>query len=95
MRKNIGSPLLVRAAERKALYLAVAGLLTALTALLPALLATLAWPVLAALLLAGLLLPTPALLLVALRGVLPWIVRHWTFSSHIGGFGFGPPRADR
>jgi hypothetical protein len=63
--------------------------LAALSTLLPAL----AGLVLTALLLlAGLRLPTAALLwvalvllLVATRFVLAWIVRHWTFSSHFEG----------
>ena len=69
-------------------------------ATLPALLASLAWLILAALLLlTGFLLPAAALLsaatllwvalallLVALRVVLAWIVRHCTFSSHFEEF---------
>jgi hypothetical protein len=71
-------------------------LLAAMLAALAALLTTLAGPVLPALLLlAGFLLPAAllaatallrvalALLLIALRILLPWIVRHWTFSGHL------------
>jgi hypothetical protein len=72
--------------------------LTTLAAL-STLLSALSGLVLAALLLAGLLLPTAALLwialillLVATRFVLAWIVRHGTFSSHFEGFAKGASR---
>jgi len=70
--------------------------LTTLAAL-STLLSSLARPVLTALLLLTRLLLTAAallrvaliLLLVAARIVLAWFVRHWAFSSHLGGFAIG------
>jgi hypothetical protein len=69
--------------------------LTTLAAL-STLLSSLARPVLTALLLltrlllaAALLRVALILLLVAARIVLAWFVRHWTFSSHLGGFAIG------
>jgi hypothetical protein len=91
-----------------AVLTALPALLTALAALLAALPTTLAGPVLTAalLLLAGFLLAAATLLLVALRIalalllsvlriVLPWIVRHWTFSSHLRVCGEDSPLAHR
>jgi hypothetical protein len=92
-----------------AAVLAVLTALPALLApLLAALPTTLAGPVLTAalLLLAGFLLTAATLLLVALRIalalllfvlriVLPWIVRHWTFSSHLRVCGEDSPLAHR